>query len=114
MEKSAIARYVRISPKKVKILLDEISGQKVEEVLNMLHFTQKHATEPVEKAVRSAVANIINEKGSTNIDTGTLFIKEARVSKGPTLKRYQARSMGRANVIRKRMSHIYVTVSDER
>ena len=113
MEKRAVEKFIWIAPRKVKIVMDLIRGKKVEEALNQLHFLTKRAARPVEKAIRSAVANLVNEKGSTNVDTDTLFIKKIWVNKGPIVKRYSPRAMGRVNIIRKRMSHITVVVSDE-
>jgi large subunit ribosomal protein L22 len=113
MEKQVIAKYARVAPRKVKIILDVIRGKKVEDALSQLHFISKRATLTIEKTIRSAVASLLNEKGSTNIDTDTLYIKHASVHKGPMLKRIMPRSMGRANRILKRMSHIKIIVSNE-
>jgi large subunit ribosomal protein L22 len=113
MEKHVTAKYERVPPRKAQIILDVIRGQKVEAALNQLHFINKQATLPIEKTIRSAVASIVNEQGSTNIDTDTLYIKHASVSKGPMLKRFMSRSMGRANRVLKRMCHIKIVIANE-
>jgi large subunit ribosomal protein L22 len=107
----AIARYVRISPRKVRQVVDLIRGKKVSDALAILQFTPKGATEPVTKVLQSAVANA---EHNYEMDTDTLFVKEVFVDQGPTLKRIKPRAMGRADQIRKRTSHITVVVGEKK
>lgn len=107
----AIARYVRISPRKVRQVVDLIRGKKVSDALAILQFTPKGATEPVTKVLQSAVANA---EHNYEMDTDALFVKEIFVDQGPTLKRIKPRAMGRADQIRKRTSHITVVVGEKK
>lgn len=107
----AIARYVRISPRKVRQVVDLIRGKDVQEALAILQFTPKRATEPVTKVLNSAVANA---EHNYEMDTDSLYVKEIYVDEGPTLKRIRPRAMGRADQIRKRTSHITVVVSEKK
>jgi len=113
MEARAIAKYVRMSPRKVRRIADMIRGKNVGSAINILHFTQKSASVPIEKVLRSAVSNMLNLKGSTKVDPDDLYVKEIRVDEGITLRRFRAASMGRAVRIRKRTSHISVIVAKE-
>lgn len=113
MKARVMAKWVRISPRKVRQVVDLIRGKEVDEALNILHYTLKGAARPVEKALRSAVANVLNEEGKTKVDPERLVVVEARVDPGLMLKRFRAASMGRAMRIRKRTSHITLVVSDE-
>lgn len=107
----AIARYVRISPRKVRQVVDLIRGKDVQEALAILQFTPKRATEPITKVLNSAVANA---EHNYEMDTDSLYVKEIYVDEGPTLKRIRPRAMGRADQIRKRTSHITVVVSEKK
>lgn len=113
MEARAVARYIRMSPRKVRQVVDLVRGRSVEEAINLLHFTPKRGSVPVEKLLRSAVANAMNEEEASKLDPEDLFIKEIRVDQGPTMRRYNPGPMGRASLIRKRFCHISVIVSDE-
>ena len=113
MEARAIAKYIRMSPRKVRRVADMVRGKNVGEAINILHFTPKAASTPIEKVLRSAVSNMLNLEGSSKVDPDDLFVKEIRVDEGVTLKRFRAASMGRAVRIRKRTSHISVTVAEE-
>ncbi|MGI6112579.1 MAG: 50S ribosomal protein L22 [Mahellales bacterium] len=101
----AIARYVRISSRKVKIVIDLIRGKRVGEALAIIRNTPKAASEVLEKVVNSAVANAQN---NLDMDPEELYIAEVYANQGPTLKRYRPRAQGRASRIRKRTSHITV------
>jgi large subunit ribosomal protein L22 len=109
METRAIARSVRIAPRKVRLVADLIRGKKVEEALNVLQFTQKGSAKVVSNLIRSAVSNADN-KGKIDIDT--LFVKKISVDGGITLKRFRPMPMGRAGKIRKRTSHITVILDE--
>lgn len=105
----ATVRYVRISSRKVKIVIDLIRGKTVEEALSILEFTPKAASEPVAKLLKSAVANA---KNNLDMDVGNLYVAEVYANQGPTLKRLRARAQGRANRIRKRTSHISIVLDE--
>jgi large subunit ribosomal protein L22 len=111
VEARAVLRFARIAPRKVRIVLDLIKGKDVDEALSILRFTPKAASRVVEKLVKSAVANAEN---NNNMDRDSLYISKAYADQGPTLKRFRARAMGRANMIRKRTSHITVVVSEKK
>lgn len=106
MEARAIARHIRISPRKVKIVIDLIRGKDLGEALNILSLTPKAASEPVTKLLRSAAANAENNY-DMNVDS--LYVAEIQANQGPTLKRYRARAQGRGTQILKRTSHISCT-----
>lgn len=107
MEAKAIARYVRVSPQKARLVVDLIRGKGVGEALDILAFVRKSAANPVGKVLRSAVANAENTR---KVDVDKLYVKKIYVDQGPTMKRVHARAMGRAAVVRKRMSHITVVL----
>ena len=112
MEAKAIARYIRQSPRKMRLVADLIRGQNVNDAYAILKFNQQKAARPIEKLLRSAVANAMykaDEQGE-RMDVDELYIKKATVDEGPTFKRWRARAMGRASPIRKRTSHVTVIV----
>jgi large subunit ribosomal protein L22 len=110
MEARAVAKYIRMSPQKVRLVVDLVRGKKVEEARQILLFTRKDAAVQVSKVLNSALANA---KQNPNIDENILFIKEVFVDQGPSLKRWRARAQGRAAAIKKRMSHITVVLDEE-
>jgi large subunit ribosomal protein L22 len=107
-EAHAILRFVRVAPRKAKPVIDMIRGQQVPAALAMLRLTPRHAARVVEKILRSAVANAEQKEMG---DSESMVISKAFVNCGPTYKRVRARSMGRANAIHKRTSHITVVVA---
>ncbi len=111
MEAKAVARYVRVSPRKARQVIDLIRGKDTAEAIAILKNTPKKASRLIEKVVNSAVANAEN-----NLDmfVEELYISEAYVDEGPTLKRFRPRAMGQASPINKRTSHITIKVSDEK
>lgn len=109
MEAKAKATYVRISPRKVQIVLDLIRNQPADKAKAILKFTPKAACEPVSKVLNSAIANAEN---NFNMDVSRLYVSEAHVAPGPTLKRIQARAQGRAFRINKRTSHITLVLKE--
>jgi large subunit ribosomal protein L22 len=111
MEAQAIAKYIRMSPRKIRRVADLIRGKDVGEAINILHFTRKAASEPLEKTLRSAISNILNIEGSSKVDPDDLYVKEIRIDGAVTLRRFRAASMGRAVRIRKRTSHITIKVA---
>ncbi|UCH22484.1 MAG: 50S ribosomal protein L22 [Deltaproteobacteria bacterium] len=110
MEVKAVAKYVRISPQKVRKLVDAIKGKPVETGLNILKFMPLKAARIVEKIVRSAVANADQ---NPDIDIDTLIIRNIIADQGPTFKRYRARARGRGSRILKPTSHITVILAEE-
>ena len=118
MEATARARHVRISPRKLRLVVDLIRGLPVEHALVILQATRKKASPMVEKTLRSAVANALyigeDEDDSAvaeRPDIDELVVSKAWVDGGPTMKRFRPRSMGRANRIRKRSSHLTIVVA---
>jgi large subunit ribosomal protein L22 len=103
----ATARYVRVSPTKARRVVDLVRGRNAQEALDILTFAPQTASTDVYKVVHSAIANAENNHG---LDPSTLFIGEAYVDEGPTLKRIRPRAQGRAYRIRKRTSHITIVV----
>jgi large subunit ribosomal protein L22 len=114
MQAVAKSKYIRMSPRKIRRVLDLIIGQSVTDALNTLHYTQKDATMPIEKTLRSAVANLGNLEEGQRIDTNDMYVREAHVDQGPTLKRFRPMSMGRAGRIRKRTSHLTLIIEDSK
>lgn len=110
MEAKAVAKYIRISPQKVRKVVGAVKGRGVEEGLNILKFMPQKASEILEKVTRSAVANASQLHPDTDIDE--LIIRNVLVNQGPTLKRFRARARGRGTRILKRTSHITVILSD--
>jgi len=112
MQAKAIARHVRMSPRKVRLVVDQIRGKPVNEAYALLRFSKKGAAEPVGKTLRSAVANaqVKSQDEGAVLDVDDLFVREVFVDEGPTLGRWRARAQGRASPIRKRTSHITVVV----
>ncbi|UCC26784.1 MAG: 50S ribosomal protein L22 [Gemmatimonadales bacterium] len=112
MEARAVAKYVRMSPRKVRLVVDQIRGKGVNDAYAILQFSKKGAAEPVGKTLRSAVANAqykAQDQGDV-LDVDELVVQEIFVDEGPTLRRYRAAAQGRAAPIRKRTSHITVVV----
>ncbi|MBF2056102.1 MAG: 50S ribosomal protein L22 [Cyanobacterium sp. T60_A2020_053] len=107
-EVKAIARYIRMSPSKVRRVLDQIRGRTYREALIILEFMPYRACEPIIKVLRSAVANAEHNEG---LDPTSLVVSTAFADGGPTLKRYRPRAQGRAYQIRKRTCHITVAVA---
>jgi large subunit ribosomal protein L22 len=114
MEAKAVIRYIRMSPRKVRLVADMVRGKLVDDAINELHFIPQRASAPVEKGVRSAAANAVNVKTDAKINPDKLFIKAVWVDQGPTMRRYSPGPMGRASIIRKRSCHLTVVVSDAR
>jgi len=112
MEARAVSKYVRVSPRKARIVADLVRGKVVDEALNILHFSTKRAAKPIEKTIRSAVANMTNYEDRTKVEPDEVYVKEIRVDQGYMLKRYRAGSMGRAMPRKRRTCHITVVVAD--
>ena len=112
MEATAKLKYLRITPRKVRVVADLIRGKKVGAALNMLAYVEKRAAEPLAKLLRSAVANA-DQASKGQIDVDALHVKELLVDQGPSLRRFMPRAMGRAFKVLKKPSHIVITVTDE-
>jgi len=112
MEARVKANFLRTSPLKMRRVLDQIKGQNVEEALNYLHFLPKKSADFIEKALRSAVSNFFEAYEGKRITPHDLFIKEARVDNGPTLRRFRPMSMGRVGRIRRRTSHLTIVINN--
>ena len=106
----ASATHIRISPRKVRMVVDTVRGKSVSQALSILGFTRKKAALPVQKLFKSAVANAVENGGINDVDT--LVIDRIMVDEGPTLKRYMPRARGRATPIRKRTSHIRIMLRE--
>ncbi len=111
MEARAINRYIGTSPRKMRLVVDLIRGKGVEEALSILHFVPKHAAKTAEKVLRSAISNLQNKDEAGRLDTATLYVKEAFVDGGATMKRVLPAPMGRAFRVRKRSNHVTVVVA---
>ncbi len=109
MEAKAQARFIRIAPRKARIVMDLIRGKDVDEALSILRFTPKRASAIIEKIVKSAMANA---EHNFEMKLDDLFIERAYVDEGPTLRRFRPRAMGRASRINKRTSHITVVLRE--
>ena len=109
MEVKAVARYVRISPLKVRMLADAIKGKPVDKAMDMLRFMPQKAAGIVEKVLRSAVANADQQ---ADIDIDALIVGNLVVDSGPMFKRFRARARGRGTRILKRTSHVTVILTE--
>ena len=111
MEAMAVARYIRISPRKARAVADLVRGKTVADALSILALTPRKASPLLKKAILSARANaqVLNDEGA-DLQNENIVVKEIRIDEGPTLKRIRPRAQGRAFRINKRTSHIKVTV----
>jgi len=109
MEVRVRTRYIRMTPRKIGLVLGLIRGKAVEDAVNCLMFSNKAAAKVVYKSLHSAMANAEKSK---NIDTSNLYVKEAIANAGPMLKRFMPRAQGRATQILKRTSHLTITLSE--
>jgi len=110
MISSSKLRYLRIAPRKVRLVVDLVRGEKVERAQNLLSFTTKKAALPVLKLLNQALANAVNKNAKA--DKANLYISKIFVDGGPNLKRTLPRSRGRADVILKRSSHITIVLDE--
>ncbi|WP_379971393.1 50S ribosomal protein L22 [Ectobacillus sp. sgz5001026] len=111
MQAKAVARTVRIAPRKVRLVVDLIRGKQVGEAIAILRHTPKTASPVVEKVLNSAIANA---EHNYDMDPNNLIVSATFVDEGPTLKRFRPRAMGRASQINKRTSHITIVVSEKK
>ncbi|PSH02928.1 MAG: 50S ribosomal protein L22 [Acidobacteria bacterium] len=115
MEFTAKARYMRVSPQKVRLVLDLIKGKRVEAALNTLAFTNKGVAPSILKLLRSAVenANYLSAEKGLDVDLDNLYVKSAIANEGPRLKRIRPAPMGRAYRYHRRMSHIEILLAEK-
>jgi large subunit ribosomal protein L22 len=110
VEAKASARYVRVSPRKAKLVVDLVRGKRIGEAINILSVIPNKSARVVEKVIKSAAANAEN---NYEMDPGKLVVSEIYANQGPTMKRFRAGSMGRAALIKKRSSHISVVLKEK-
>lgn len=110
MEAKAVAKFIRVSPRKARIVAENIKGKAVEEALNILRFTPQKPAAILSKVLYSAISNAEQMPG---VDVDSLIVESVVVNEGPTWKRIKPRAMGRAYRIRKRTSHITVVVKEQ-
>jgi large subunit ribosomal protein L22 len=111
MQAKAVARNVRIAPRKARLVIDLIRGKDVGEAIAILRHTPKAASPIIEKVLKSAIANA---EHNYEMEPNNLYVKECYVDEGVTLKRFRPRAHGRASRINKRTSHITVVVSEKK
>ena len=109
MEARAVAKNIRISPQKARLVADLVRGKPVDEALNTLSFMPKKAARIIKKVLESALANADQ---NMNLDVDSLYIKKICVDKGPMFKRWRPRAMGRAYGIKHRLSHITIILDE--
>ena len=111
MEATAVVRYVRMSPRKVRIVANMIRGKNVDEAIAILKLLPKKSAKIIEKLIHSAAANA-DDLSKGKVDVDALFVKSIQVDNGPIIKRWMPRAMGRANRIQRRTSHITVVLDE--
>jgi large subunit ribosomal protein L22 len=111
MQAKAVARTVRIAPRKARLVVDLIRGKQVGEAVAILKHTPKAASPVVEKLLKSAVANA---EHNYEMDVNNLVVAQIFVDEGPTMKRFRPRAQGRASAINKRTSHITIVLSEKK
>jgi large subunit ribosomal protein L22 len=110
MEVKAIARFVRVSPQKVRLVMAQIRGERVEDALGLLSFAPQKGAKILKKLVDSAVANV---QENTDMDVDNLYVARIFADEGPTQKRWRPRALGRATKILKRTSHLTVILDEK-
>ncbi len=110
MQVSAVAKYVRLSPQKARLLADQVRTLPIERAIDLLKYSNRKAALPVRKTLESAIANA---EHNNNADIDELWVSRIMVDEAPTMKRFRARAKGRGTRILKRNCHITVSVSDD-
>ncbi len=110
MRAHSVAKYVRLSPQKCRLVVDQIRNLPVDKALEILEFSPKKGATPVKKVLDSAIANAEHNEGA---DIDELWVEQAMVDQAPSLKRFRPRAKGRGAPIIKRSCHITVVVSDQ-
>ncbi len=111
MEARCVARFVRVTPRKMRLVADLVRGKNVNEAINILKFTPRSASAPTLKAIQSAVANYAQLHDASSSEIDSLQVRTIFADEGPTMHRFMPRAQGRATPIKKRMSHLTVIVS---
>lgn len=114
MEMKAVSKYVRMSPRKLRRVAELIKGEPVDRALSILEMTPKAASRALYRTVKSAASNAIAAEGTAKIKVENLYINRITIDGGPTWKRIRPVGMGRAYLIRKRTSHIGVTLLERK
>jgi len=109
LDAKAVEKYIRMSPRKIRYVVDLIKSKSIEDAIDILSFTPRRAATVVKKAIQSAMANATENH---DMEEDDLFISKILVNEGPTLKRFRPRARGRATRIRKRTAHLTVYISD--
>ncbi|NQT55299.1 MAG: 50S ribosomal protein L22 [Desulfobacteraceae bacterium] len=109
METRAATKFIRVSPRKIRLVMDQVRGRKVEEALNILSFAPQKGARILKKLINSAVANA---EQNSDVDVDSLYIKRLYADEGPTMKRWRPRAQGRATRINKRTSHLAIIVDE--
>ncbi len=109
MQAKAIAKYIRMTPRKVRLVIDVIRGKNVKDAEDLLRFIPRMASTPIDKVLKSAKANAVNNH---DMIEDRLFVAQAFVDAGPTLKRLMPRARGTANIVKKRTSHITIILEE--
>jgi large subunit ribosomal protein L22 len=110
MEARARLRYIRSSPRKMRIVADQVRGKSVAQAFNLLHYLPQKAATPIEKTIKSAVANLYDQ-AEGQVEEDALFVSQIFVDEAPFFKRFRPISRGRAHRIKKRNSHLTVVVA---
>lgn len=113
LEARAINRYIGSSPRKMRLVIDLIRGKSVDQAISTLHFLPNHAARIAEQVVRSAVSNLRNKEEGSRLELGDVFIKEAYVDCGPTMKRLLPAPFGRAHRKLKRSNHVTIVIAEK-
>ena len=111
MEAKAIARYVRLTPRKARLVADVVRGKSALQALDILTFTNKKAAVVIKKVLSSAIANATNNLG---MNEENLYVAKIMVDEGPMLKRVMPRAMGRADIIHKKTAHVTIVVAEKK
>ncbi len=111
MEAKAIARYVRLTPRKARLVADLVRGKSALQALDILTFTNKKAAVVLKKTLASAIANATN---NLNMNEENLYVAKVMVDEGPILKRVMPRAMGRADIIHKKTAHVTIVVAEKK
>ena len=113
MEAKAIKRYIPSSPMKMRLVIDLIRGRSVDEALNILHYSPKHASKVVELTLKSAVSNLSNKSETGRVEEKNVLVKSVFVDGGPVLKRVLPAPQGRAYRVKKRSNHLTIIVEEK-
>ena len=110
MEARAVRKYIRSSPRKMRLVVNQIRGKRVPEAINILHFLPNRAARPVEATIQSAVHNLMDQHRDERFNENELVVREVFVDQAPMFKRFRPAPRGRAHPIQKRNSHLTVVV----